>query len=430
MEMEPQNPPTELDTTSDSVSQEKKTKKASKPRKTTKQTQLSSEPQMGGSGIDAQAQTAQNNLSPQDGTIENQENAKEKPKRKRTKKSEGDSTPQSDSSDLKAVNSTSPVTEVDSAITEAVGTNQAASAGGVEKKTRKPRKSTNESGRLEAEGEAEKKPRKSRKSTSESELTDDSAKSGTEKQREVREKKGKEEGEQKEREEREKKEREERERKEKEEREQKEREEREKKEREERERKEKEEREQKEREEREKKEREERERKEKEERIHSDSFDASELRITRFPSYLLDRMDRKARNILTYSLNKLNSMNMKDLGVCIDELNANKGFYDPQYSAEKDLYFHIIKLIKYLENRLKEEEEKTAQKFFRQEFIDPYHDGKFNKIIKKCNNDPANSAWEIVDKMGRKIQQFPYNEGVLRKWIEEYLKERLQKPNQ
>lgn len=188
---------------------------------------------------------------------------------------------------------------------------------------------------------------------------------------------------------------------------------------------EKEEQEQKLREEREQKKKEEL-RKELEEK-KKEEFNFADLRITQFPEYLLDRMDKRARKMLSYSLNKLNSMGRKELTMCIDELTVNKGFFDPQYNAEKEIYYHIIKLIQYLEKRIKEEEEEHGKKFFHSEFVVPYNKGKFEKIIKKYeeNNDYNNMAWEIVEKLGRKINNFPYNEGVLRRWVERHLSEHL-----
>ncbi len=148
--------------------------------------------------------------------------------------------------------------------------------------------------------------------------------------------------------------------------------------------------------------------------------------IPKFPTYLLERMNSKAREAMNMGLLEINKLEIKDLKKYTEALATSRMFYNGKYENESRIIEYIDKKVRYMSNRLEELHDQEAEKYINKYVTQKIRNGKYDKIISKLDEgkNVDDVAWEITDNVGwwgrRKI---PLNDYALSKRIAEILRE-------
>jgi hypothetical protein len=151
-------------------------------------------------------------------------------------------------------------------------------------------------------------------------------------------------------------------------------------------------------------------------------------RIPSFPQYLLNRMSKHAQRSLNIGALEINRMSCSDLENCVDHLSGARILYDEFYENEKEILDTIETKVSYINRQIEVLREKEGEILFRQYLIEPLAKGKFDKILKNLESKGVDEcAWEILKKIGRKINKIPLSEFVIRKKLIAFLHEKYNK---
>ncbi|MEJ2249634.1 MAG: helix-hairpin-helix domain-containing protein [Candidatus Lokiarchaeota archaeon] len=148
------------------------------------------------------------------------------------------------------------------------------------------------------------------------------------------------------------------------------------------------------------------------------------------PSFLNERLSKKAYKIMKMSYTSLKRESMKNLMKYQQILAPEKIKFNPSFKDEKNAILAIEEKSKFIETLILNDKQTHSEIFLRENILVPLKRGKFNEIFKN-NGEKFNSeksAIRIYDELSKKTKKsYPFTETAcireIQKLLEEYYPE-------